>query len=59
MCIRDRGSHAQRDIIDLTLLATAARAGQEALAQALLAERVARKPTGEQAAAALLRANGL
>jgi hypothetical protein len=53
------GSHAQRDIIDLTLLATAARAGQEALAQALLAERVARKPTGEQAAAALLRANGL
>ncbi|HSC96732.1 MAG TPA: tetratricopeptide repeat protein [Burkholderiales bacterium] len=33
------GSHAQRDLIDLTLIAAASRAGQDRLAQALLAER--------------------
>lgn len=39
------GSHAQRDIIDLTLLEAAFRSGQMALAAALAAERVAVKPT--------------
>jgi hypothetical protein len=33
------GSHAQRDLIDLTLLEAAARSGQQALAQALRTER--------------------
>jgi hypothetical protein len=33
------GSHAQRDIIDLTLMEAATRAGQDQLAAALLAER--------------------
>jgi hypothetical protein len=33
------GSHAQRDLIDLTLIEAAARAGQDRLAAALLAER--------------------
>ena len=36
------GSHAQRDLIDLTLVEAAARAGQEKLAAALRAERAAR-----------------
>jgi hypothetical protein len=36
------GSHAQRDIIDLTLLAAAQRAGEAALVKALTAERRAR-----------------
>jgi hypothetical protein len=44
------GSHAQRDAIDLTLLAAAAGANQDALVRALLAERVARKPTAAAAA---------
>ena len=44
------GSHAQRDIIDLTLIAAAARAGDDGLARALVAERVARKPAAEAAA---------
>jgi tetratricopeptide (TPR) repeat protein len=52
------GSHAQRDIIDLTLIAAAARAGQQSLARALVAERVARKPTAETAARRLLAENG-
>jgi tetratricopeptide (TPR) repeat protein len=51
------GSHAQRDVIDLTLLAAAARAGQHNLARALVAERTARKPTAEAAARQLLIAN--
>jgi hypothetical protein len=33
------GSHAQRDVIDLTLIEAAARGGDEALARALTAER--------------------
>jgi hypothetical protein len=37
------GSHAQRDLIDLTLIEAAARAGQEKLAAALRAERAARR----------------
>jgi hypothetical protein len=51
------GSHAQRDVIDLTLIAAAARAGQARLARALAAERVARKPTVEAAARQLLDTN--
>jgi hypothetical protein len=51
------GSHAQRDIIDLTLIAAAARAGQHSLAQALVAERVARKPSAAAAAHQLLAEN--
>ena len=38
------GSHAQRDIIDLTLLEAALRSGRTALAAALAAERLAIKP---------------
>ena len=38
------GSHAQRDLIDQTLLAAAARAGQRPLARALLNERRLAKP---------------
>src|SRR5207244_12749414 len=43
------GSHAQRDVIDLTLIAAAARAGDDSLARALVTERIARKPTSEAA----------
>ena len=39
------GSHAQRDVIALTLIAAAERAGQWRLARALLAERAALRPT--------------
>ena len=35
------GSHAQRDLIDLTLIAAAQRSGQKALARALEQERLA------------------
>jgi tetratricopeptide (TPR) repeat protein len=52
------GSHAQRDIIDLSLIAAAARAGDESLARALADERVARKPTAATATGQLLAANG-
>jgi hypothetical protein len=52
------GSHAQRDVIDLTLIAAAARAGDDSLARALVAERVARKPTAEAAARQLITENG-
>jgi len=52
------GSHAQRDIIDLTLIAAAARAGDDALARALITERAARKPTAEAAARKLIAENG-
>jgi tetratricopeptide (TPR) repeat protein len=38
------GSHAQRDLIDQTLLAAAAAGGQRAVGQALLNERVMAKP---------------
>ncbi len=43
--IRIGGSHAQRDLITQTLIAAAERAGDWPLAQALLAERVAVRPT--------------
>ncbi|MCH8503500.1 MAG: tetratricopeptide repeat protein [Ectothiorhodospiraceae bacterium] len=39
------GSHAQRDLIDLTLLEAARRNGDRPLARALTAERMAVKPT--------------
>jgi hypothetical protein len=39
------GSHAQRDVIDLTLIEAAFRAGDHDLAQALSGERIAVKPT--------------
>ncbi len=39
------GSHAQRDIINLTLIAAAERSGQWRLSRALLAERIALRPT--------------
>ncbi|HTU74763.1 MAG TPA: tetratricopeptide repeat protein [Trebonia sp.] len=52
------GSHAQRDIIDLTLIAAAARGGEAALVRALVAERVARKPPAAASALALVLANG-
>ncbi|MBL8701721.1 MAG: tetratricopeptide repeat protein [Alphaproteobacteria bacterium] len=39
------GSHAQRDLIDLTLIESALRAGEDALARALTAERMAVKPS--------------
>ncbi|HXF44607.1 MAG TPA: tetratricopeptide repeat protein, partial [Burkholderiaceae bacterium] len=38
------GSHAQRDLIDLTLIEAALRAGMGPLARALAAERSARQP---------------
>ena len=52
------GSHAQRDVIDLTLIAAAARAGDDGLARALVTERAARKPTSEGAAQQLVAENG-
>jgi len=52
------GSHAQRDVIDLTLIAAAARSGDDSLTRALVAERVARKPTAEAAARQLVTENG-
>jgi hypothetical protein len=38
------GSHAQRDLIDLTLIDAAQRAGDQPLAAALAAERAALRP---------------
>jgi hypothetical protein len=38
------GSHAQRDLLDLTLIEAAFRADRSALARALVAERAARRP---------------
>src|SRR5690606_25365520 len=38
------GSHAQRDLIDLTLIAAASRDGQDRLARALCDERLAARP---------------
>ncbi|HJY73165.1 MAG TPA: methyltransferase domain-containing protein, partial [Streptosporangiaceae bacterium] len=52
------GSHAQRDVIDLTLIAAAARADDDSLARALVTERVARKPSAEASARQLVAENG-
>jgi hypothetical protein len=38
------GSHAQRDLVDLTLIEAALRAGRSKLAHALSAERLANRP---------------
>jgi tetratricopeptide (TPR) repeat protein len=38
------GSHAQRDLIDLTLIEAAIRSGQDSIASALVAERASRRP---------------
>src|SRR5580658_6416153 len=43
--IRIGGSHAQRDVVNQTLIAAAERSGQWSLARALLAERAAIRPT--------------
>ncbi len=43
------GSHAQRDVIDLTLIEAAIRSGDRALASALAAERVALRPSSAPA----------
>jgi tetratricopeptide (TPR) repeat protein len=43
--IRIGGSHAQRDIVTQTLIAAAERSDQTSLARALLAERLALRPT--------------
>ncbi len=52
------GSNAQRDVIDLTLIASAARAGNSSLAHALLEDRVAHKPAAKAAGRELIRING-
>jgi tetratricopeptide (TPR) repeat protein len=51
------GSHAQRDVIDLTIIAAAARSGDVPLADALLATRLERKPSAKAAGLELLRTN--
>jgi hypothetical protein len=38
------GSHAQRDVLDLTLIEAALRSGQQAVATALVSERLATRP---------------
>jgi hypothetical protein len=43
--VRIGGSHAQRDIVNLTLIAAAERSGQWSLARTLLAERADVRPT--------------
>jgi len=44
IAIRFGGSHAQRDLLSMTLIEAALRAGKRALARALAAERLALKP---------------
>jgi len=51
------GSHAQRDVVDLTALVAAERAGERNLARSLLAERGALRPT-ERWKARLAKARG-
>ncbi len=53
------GSHAQRDVLDLTLLEAALRAGRAPLARALAAERLAAKPESPLARAFIGRAGAL
>jgi tetratricopeptide (TPR) repeat protein len=50
------GSHAQRDLLDLTLIEAALRGGEKRLAAALVAERVAAKPGSHFAAQLAMRA---
>ncbi len=51
------GSNAQRDVVDLTLIAAAARAGEHGMARQLAAARVARRPGTAAAAGRLLAGN--
>jgi hypothetical protein len=51
------GSNAQRDIIDLTLIAASVRAGEQTLTEDLVAERIARKPTAAGAVKQLVGSN--
>lgn len=44
------GSHAQRDLIDLTLIEAARRSGDDSLVRALEAERIAARPLGDDVA---------
>ncbi|MBZ9861070.1 tetratricopeptide repeat protein [Mesorhizobium sp. CA12] len=53
------GSHAQRDVIDLTLIEAALRAGDRALARALTAERQLARPDSPLSALFLRRAADL
>jgi hypothetical protein len=53
------GSHAQRDVLDLTLIEAALRSGQQALAAALSAERAAMKPKSPLARLFVERASSL
>lgn len=53
------GSHAQRDVIDLTLIEAALRAGDGALARALTAERRLARPDSPLSALFLRRASNL
>ena len=53
------GSHAQRDVIDLTLIEAAIRSGQKALASFLCAERLAARPASPLAALFASRASEL
>ena len=53
------GSHAQRDLIDLTLIEAALRGGDKALATGLAAERAALKPRSPLAQRFVQRAQGL
>jgi hypothetical protein len=52
------GSHAQRDLIDLTLIEASLRAGLATLARALAAERLARRPASPLARLLVQRAAG-
>jgi tetratricopeptide (TPR) repeat protein len=51
------GSHAQRDVLELTLLAAAGRSANGPLCETLLSERLQRKPSAEAAARDLVRVN--
>ena len=53
------GSHAQRDVIDLTLVEAALRAQDAPLAAALAAERLARRPSSPLARRFVARAGQL
>jgi hypothetical protein len=53
------GSHAQRDVIDLTLIEAAFRSGNEPLAAALAAERAALRPASPLARLYVQRSSGL
>jgi hypothetical protein len=53
------GSHAQRDLIDLTMIEAALRDGQPALASALAAERQAVRPSSPLAKLFAIRAEEL